>query len=133
MDNTFNNYKNFSTYDNYTESDENHGIYCENCHIATGDCECPKDSCDICEDSRDDTTCGHSKVVRVSSDVPDYFECLKCGKQMSESEVVEREEEQLKIKTCSHLELEKLIDHYGNEEMRCKACHVTESDLPLKI
>jgi hypothetical protein len=51
MDNTFNNYKNYNTYDN----DENHGQYCENCHIATGDCECPKDSCDICEDSRDET------------------------------------------------------------------------------
>ena len=36
------------------KDDENHGQYCENCHIATGDCECPKDSCDICEDARDE-------------------------------------------------------------------------------
>ncbi len=43
------NYSNYRTYDN----DENHGQYCENCHIATGDCEC-KD-CDVCEDSRDET------------------------------------------------------------------------------
>jgi hypothetical protein len=34
------------------KDDENHGHYCENCHITTGDCDCPKDSCDICEEAR---------------------------------------------------------------------------------
>ena len=47
MDN-YSNYRNLGLYD----SDENHGQYCEFCHIATGDCECPKDSCDICEEAR---------------------------------------------------------------------------------
>jgi hypothetical protein len=32
------------------ESDEFLGKYCENCHIATGLCDC-KD-CDICEEAR---------------------------------------------------------------------------------
>lgn len=36
------------------ENDEFLGKYCENCHIATGLCDCPKDTCDICEDARDE-------------------------------------------------------------------------------
>jgi hypothetical protein len=124
----FDNYSNYRTYDN----DENHGIYCENCHIATGDCEC-KD-CEVCEEANFDAdTCGHSQVIRVSSDVPDYFECMKCGKQMSESEVVEREEEQLKEKTCSHIDQQIFIDRNGSKEKWCSACKTFESDLPLKI
>lgn len=33
------------------KDDENHGQYCENCHIATGLCDC-KD-CDICAEARE--------------------------------------------------------------------------------
>ncbi len=33
--------------------------------------------------------CKHLKTTRVSSDVPDYYQCDNCGKQFTESEVVE--------------------------------------------
>lgn len=31
--------------------------------------------------------CEHTKTTRVSSDVPDYYQCVQCNKQFSESEI----------------------------------------------
>ena len=41
-------------------------------------------------------SCNHKHTVRVSSDVPDYFECTNCGKQFSESDVEDRNDDSAK-------------------------------------
>jgi hypothetical protein len=75
------NYSNYNTYD----SDENHGQYCENCHIATGDCEC-KD-CDVCEEANDlidielkQKACSHIDTQTfMAKDGEESQRCPACG------------------------------------------------------
>ena len=37
-------------------------------------------------------SCNHKHTIRVSSDVPDYYQCENCGKQFDESQITGMED-----------------------------------------
>lgn len=41
-----------------------------------------------------DKVCQHFNTVGVSSDVPDYYDCVNCGYQLSESEIIDIKDQQ---------------------------------------